>query len=105
MDIQLLIIKHNFEHWPKIYFISAKGQLNSEWIDKVIVSPNIQTKNYKDFCPTIQTRIVALILVIFLVSVGSFFGYDPSLFGRAEILVILDLHLGRNDDLINSLWI
>ena len=38
----------------------------------------------------------------FLVSVGSFFGYDPCLFGRAEILVILGLHFGRNDDLINS---
>ena len=38
----------------------------------------------------------------FLVSVGSFFGYDPCLSGRAEILVILGLHFGRNDDLINS---
>jgi hypothetical protein len=38
----------------------------------------------------------------FLVSVGSFFGYDPCLFGRAEILVNLGLHFGRNDDLINS---
>ena len=37
-----------------------------------------------------------------LVSIGSFFGYDPCLFGRAEILVILGLHFGRNDDLINS---
>ena len=38
----------------------------------------------------------------FLVSVGSFFGYDPCLFGTADILVILGLHVGRNDDLINS---
>ena len=83
-----------FEGWPK-------GQLNSEWIYEVVISPKIQTKNCKDFCPTIQTRIVAL----FLVSVGSFFGYDPCLFGRAEILVILGLHFGRNDDLINSFWI
>ena len=58
----------------------------------------MQTYNYKDFCPTKQARIVAL----FLVSVGSCFGYNPSLFGRAEILVILGLHFGRNDDLINS---
>jgi hypothetical protein len=36
-----------------------KGQLNSEWIYEVIVSPKMQTKNYKDFCPTKQTRIVA----------------------------------------------
>ena len=38
----------------------------------------------------------------FLVSVGSFFGYVPCLFGRAVILVILGSHFGRNDDLINS---
>ena len=37
--------------------VSAKGQLNSEWIYEVIVSPKMQ--NYKDFCPTKQTRIVA----------------------------------------------
>ena len=36
-----------------------KGQLNSEWIYEVIVSPKMQTKNYKDFCPTKQTKIVA----------------------------------------------
>ena len=38
----------------------------------------------------------------FLVIIGSFLGYDPCLFGRAEILVILGLHFGRKDDLINS---
>ena len=65
----------------------------------------IQTKNYKNFCPTKQTRIIALIFGDFLVIVGSFFGYYPCLFGRAEILVILGLHFGRNDDLINSFWI
>ena len=32
----------------------------------------------------------------------QFFGYDPCLFGRAEILVILGLNFGRNDDLMNS---
>ena len=37
----------------------AKGQLNSEWIYEVIVSPKMPTKNCKDFCPTKQTRIVA----------------------------------------------
>ena len=62
----------------------------------------MQTKNYRDFCPTKQTRIVALIFSDFLVSVGSFFGYDPCLFGRAEILVILGLHFGKNNDLIKS---
>ena len=30
-----------------------KGQLNSEWIYVVIVSPKMPTKNYKDFCPTL----------------------------------------------------
>ena len=62
----------------------------------------MQTKNNKNFCPTIQTSIVALFFGAYLVSVGSFFGYDPCLFGRAEILVILGLHFGRNNDLINS---
>ena len=62
----------------------------------------MQTKNYKDFCSTIQTRIVALLFGDFLVSVGSFFlVYNPCLFGRAEILVILGLYFGRNDELIN----
>ena len=36
-----------------------KGQLSSEWIYEVIVSLKMQTKNYKYFCPTKQTRIVA----------------------------------------------
>ena len=39
---------------------NPKGQLNSKKIDEVIVFPKMQTKNYKDFCPTKQTRIVAL---------------------------------------------
>ena len=58
-----------------------KGQLNSEWIYDVIVSPKMPTKNFKDFCP------------------GSL------LEGRAEILKIFGWHFGRNDDLINSFWI
>ena len=45
---------------------NAKGQLNSEWIYEVIVYPKMQTKNYKDFCPTKQTRIVAPIFGDFL---------------------------------------
>ena len=85
-------------------FGSTKGQFNSEWNYEIIVSPKMQTKNYKDFCPTKQTRIVTLIFGDFLVGVLSFFGYDPCLFGRAEILVILGLHFGRNDDLMNSFW-
>ena len=35
----------------------------------------------------------------------QFFGYNPCLFGRAEILVLFGLHFGRKDDLINSFWI
>ena len=55
-----------------------KGQLNSERIYEVIVSPKMPTKNLRDFCP------------------GSL------LEGRAEILQIFGWHFGRNDDLINS---
>ena len=65
----------------------------------VIVSPNMETKNCKDFCPSKQTRIVAVFFGDFLVSVGSFFGYDPCLSGKAEILVIFGLYF---DDIINS---
>ena len=83
---------------------SFQGQFNSEWIYEVIVSLKMQTKNYKDFYPTKQTRIVALFFGDFLVSVGSFFGYDPCLFGSEEILGIFGLHFERNDDLINSFW-
>ena len=38
----------------------------------------------------------------FLVTLGSIFGYDPCLFGRAEILAIFGLNFGRNDEFINS---
>ena len=38
----------------------------------------------------------------FLVIVGSFFGYHPCLFGRAEIRVTFGWHFGRKDDLIKS---
>ena len=37
----------------KISFIPIKGQLNSEWIYEVNVSPKMPTKNLKDFCPTL----------------------------------------------------
>ena len=40
------------------HITTTKGQLNSEWIYEVIVSPKMPTKNYKDFCSTKQTRIV-----------------------------------------------
>ena len=58
-----------------------KGQLNSEWIYEVIVSPKMPTKNYRDFCS------------------GSL------LEGRTEISVIFGWHFGRNDDHINLFWI
>ena len=77
---------------------NTQDQLNSELIYEVIVSPKMQTKNYiQGFLPY-QTRIVTL----FLVSLGSFFGYDPCLFGRAEIFVIFGLYFGKNDEFINS---
>ena len=54
-----------------------KGQLISELIYEVVVSPKIPTQNFKDFCP------------------GSL------LEGKAEIFVIFGCDFGRNDDLIN----
>ena len=64
-----------------IWQSALKGQLNSEWIDEVIVSPKMPTNNFLDFCP------------------GSL------LVGRAEIWKFFGCNFGRNDDLINSLWI
>ena len=59
-------------------------------------------KKLQGFLPYHTNKDHSIFFGDFLVSVGSFFGYDPCLFGRAEILVILGLHFGRNDDLINS---
>ena len=105
----LYFLNHKASSWDstdkKILDNFYRGQLNSEWIHEVIVSTKMPTKIFPDFCPTKQARIIALFGGDFLVSVGSFFGYDPWLVGRAEILVILGLHFGRNDDLINSFWI
>ena len=71
-------ITHRLTRYSRVRDISIKSfsikvQLNSEWIYEVIVSPKMQTKNYKNFCPTKQTRIMALFSVDILVSVGSFF--------------------------------
>ena len=70
----------------------AKGHLNSEWIYEVIVSPKMQTQNYKDFCPTKQTRIVAK---------KTAYTHQKITKKSAAILVIFGLHFWRNDDLIN----
>ena len=69
VQTSLLSLRHPYRQ--------CKGQLNSEWIYEVIVSPKIPTHNLKDFCP------------------GSL------LEGRAEILQIFGWHFGRNDNLIN----
>ena len=50
--------------------------------------PKKKTKNDKDFCSTIQAKDHSTFFGDILVSVGSFFAYDPCLFGRAEILVL-----------------
>ena len=39
------------EIFPIITTLFGKGQLNSECIYEVIVSPKMPTKNLKDFCP------------------------------------------------------
>ena len=59
----------------------TKGQLDSEWIYEIIVSPKIPTKNYRYFCPW------------------------SLLEGSAEIFMIFGWYFGRNDDLMNSFWI
>ena len=57
----------------------CKGQLKSEWIYEVIVSPKMQTKNTnKDHSTIFGDFLVS-------VEVDSFFDYNPCLFGRAEL--------------------
>ena len=63
--------------WLKSFADNPKGQLYSEEIHEVIVSPKMLTKKLKYFCT------------------GSLLEY------RADILQILDWHFRRNDDLIN----
>ena len=41
----------------------SKGQLNSEWIYEVIVSPKMPTKIFPDFCPTYSGQKSGKILV------------------------------------------
>ena len=74
---------------------NTKGQLNSEGFYEVIVSHKMQTKNYKDFCPTKQTRIVAKKTSYTHQKIDKKKCYDPCLDGRAEILVIFGLHFGE----------
>ena len=45
------------EIFPIITTLFGKGQLNSECIYEVIVSPKMPTKNFKDFCPTNKLKI------------------------------------------------
>ena len=73
---------------------------------EVIISPKMQTKNYKDFCPNKQTRIIGK-KPAYLHSPKNHQKkcYDPCLFCGAKILVIFGLHCGRKDDLINSFGI
>ena len=65
----------------EFFWGDPKGQLNSEWIYEVIVSPKIPTKNCRDFCP------------------------KSLLQGLAEISVIFGWDFGTKDDLVNSFWI
>ena len=70
----------------------------------------MQTKIFKDFCPTKQTRIIAKKKLPTITKKSPKNHQknhqkkrcDPCLFGRAEILKICVLHFGRNVDLINS---
>jgi hypothetical protein len=40
----------------------------------------------------------------FFLAIFWFFGYDPCLFGRAEILAILGLHLGAFHDYVDIIF-
>ena len=57
-DLMILMIKTVMKKWDSEQRGEKscncewiKGQLNSEWIYEVIVSPKMPTKIFKDFCP------------------------------------------------------
>ena len=55
-----------------------------------------------DFCPTKQKRMWLKELPKLTKKSPKKKCYDPSLFGKTEILVIFGLHFERKDDLANS---
>ena len=57
------------------------------------------TKNYKDFCLTKQTGIIAKKAAYNHQKFAKKECYDPCLFGRAEILATFDWLLGGNNGL------
>ena len=59
--------------------------------------PKCKPKITRIFALPYKQGFVVLFWRDFFVSVGSFFDYNPCLFGRAEILVILGLHFRRDD--------
>ena len=76
--------------------------MKSTFLPKCKPKITIANQKLQGFLPYQTNEDCSTFFGDFLVSVGSFFGYDLCLFGRAEILVIFSLHFGRNDDLINS---
>ena len=106
LSLVKIFLKSNLNFWQQawhgLFSRDLKGQLHSEWIYEVIVSPKMQTKNYKDFCPTKQTSTVAKKNCLHSPKKKC---YNPCMYGKAEVIVIFGLHFGRNDDLLNSEWI
>ena len=53
-DLKLFFISGPCKnYYSNLLLAVTKGQLDSEWIYEVIVSPKMPTKNYQDFCPTL----------------------------------------------------
>ena len=63
-NIELKFVLQILNFPPKKYFLQSlsqckifplsKGQLNSEWIYEVIVSPKMPNKKFPDFCPNLS---------------------------------------------------
>ena len=56
-----------YQYWTNLSII---GQLNSEWIYEVIVSPNIPTKHYRDFCSVILVGILGEMMTLYIATLG-----------------------------------
>ena len=50
MKFRYVFLKDHENMKQSFTFEATKGQLNSEWIYEVIVSPKMPTKNYRDIC-------------------------------------------------------
>ena len=88
-----------FQRWVK--FKMNKFRMNL-WGHRFSKNANLKLQG---FLPDQTNKDRSTFFGDFLVSIGSFFGYNLCLLGRAEILVIFSSHFGFHSEFNNSFWI